>query len=130
MIATECTILASIIGQRDDCYSAWVSTPIGVVNPLFFLSAAGSNLGAYSHQASCYGSSWRGLQSDASTPDDSRLITPETTPPQFLPTQRRDHGRFYIINLAEGSRMRSGVLDHEYSFSLEEAVTWLDTQVK
>ena len=42
------------------------------------------------NQASWYGSSWRGLQSDASTPDDSRLITPETTPPQFLPTQRRD----------------------------------------
>ena len=42
----------------------------------------------------------------------------------------KGHGRFYIINLAEGSRMRSGVLDHEYSFSLEEAVTWLDTQVK
>src|SRR5262249_48565551 len=30
-------------------------------------------------------SSWRGLQSDASTPDDSRLITPETTPPS-IPT--------------------------------------------
>ena len=42
----------------------------------------------------------------------------------------KGHGRFYIINLAEGSRMRSGVLDHEYSFSLEEAATWFDTQVK
>ena len=30
-------------------------------------------------------SSWRGLQSDASTPDDSRLNTPETTPPS-IPT--------------------------------------------
>ena len=40
------------------------------------------------------------------------------------------HGRFYIINLAEGSRMRSGVHDHEYSFSLEEAEAWLDTHVK
>jgi len=27
------------------------------------------------------------------------------------------HGRFYIMNLSEGGRMRSGVLDHEYSFS-------------
>ena len=42
----------------------------------------------------------------------------------------KGHGRFYIMNLAEGSRMRSGVLDHEYSFSLEEAEAWLDTQVK
>ena len=37
------------------------------------------------------------------------------------------HGRFYIMNLSEGGRMRSGVLDHEYSFSPEEAETWLDT---
>src|SRR5947209_10296934 len=29
--------------------------------------------------------SWRGLQSGALTPDDSRLITPETTPPS-IPT--------------------------------------------
>src|SRR5262249_6321946 len=29
--------------------------------------------------------SWRGLLSDAQTPDDSRLITPETTPPS-IPT--------------------------------------------
>jgi len=42
----------------------------------------------------------------------------------------KGHGRFYIINLAEGGRMRSGVRDHEYSFSLEEAAAWLDTQVK
>src|ERR1035437_7475374 len=40
---------------------------------------------AAKNQASWYGSSWRGLQSDASTPDDSRLITPETTPPS-IPT--------------------------------------------
>lgn len=26
------------------------------------------------------------------------------------------HGRFYIMNLVEGTRMRSGVVDHEYSF--------------
>ena len=37
----------------------------------------------------------------------------------------RGHGRFYITNLAEGGRMRSGILDHEYSFSLEEAEAWL-----
>jgi len=42
----------------------------------------------------------------------------------------KGHGRFYIINLAEGGRMRSGVLEHEYSFSLEEAAAWLDAQVK
>src|ERR1700689_3553514 len=42
-------------------------------------------LRAAKNQASCYCSSWRGLQSDASTPDDSRLITPETTPPS-IPT--------------------------------------------
>jgi DNA-binding transcriptional LysR family regulator len=38
-------------------------------------------LQAARNQPSWYCSSWRGLQSDASTPDDSRLITPETTPP-------------------------------------------------
>ena len=37
------------------------------------------------------------------------------------------HGRFYIMNLSEGGRMRSGVLDHEFSFSPEEAETWLHT---
>jgi hypothetical protein len=44
-----------------------VRTPIGVVNPLIFLSAAGSNLGAYLHAqllvdspASCRRSSWCG----------------------------------------------------------------------
>ena len=42
----------------------------------------------------------------------------------------KSHGRFYIINLAEGGRMRSDVFDHEYSFSLEEAEAWLDTHVK
>jgi hypothetical protein len=35
------------------------------------------------------------------------------------------HGRFYLMNLAEGARMRSGVPDHEYSFSLEEVEAWL-----
>jgi len=42
----------------------------------------------------------------------------------------KGHGRFYIMNLAEGGRMRSGVLDHEYSVSLEEAEAWFDTHVK
>jgi hypothetical protein len=42
-------------------------------------------LQAAKNQASCYRSSWRGLQSDASTPGDSTLITPETTPPS-IPT--------------------------------------------
>jgi len=37
----------------------------------------------------------------------------------------KGRGRFYIMNLAEGGRMRSGILDHEYSFSLEEAEAWL-----
>jgi hypothetical protein len=37
----------------------------------------------------------------------------------------KGHGRFYIMNLAEGGRMRSDVPDHEYSFSLEEAEAWL-----
>src|SRR5260370_18798744 len=42
----------------------------------------------------------------------------------------KGHGRFYIMNLAEGGRMRSGILDHEYSFSLEEAEAWLATHSK
>src|SRR6202790_5375008 len=42
-------------------------------------------LQAAKNQASWYCSSWRGLQSGASTPDDSRLNTPETTPPS-IPT--------------------------------------------
>ena len=33
----------------------------------------------------------------------------------------KGHQRFYIIDLASGARMRSGVPDHEYSFSLEKA---------
>ena len=28
----------------------------------------------------------------------------------------KGHGRFYIMNVAEGGRMRSDVPDHEYSF--------------
>jgi hypothetical protein len=42
----------------------------------------------------------------------------------------KGHGRFYIMNLAEGARMRSGILHHEYSFSLEEAEAWLATHSK
>ena len=42
----------------------------------------------------------------------------------------KGHGRFYIMNLTDGERMRSGVLDHEYSFSLEEAEAWLATHSK
>ena len=42
----------------------------------------------------------------------------------------KGHGRFYIMNLAEGERMRSGILDHEHSFSLEEAEAWLATHSK
>ena len=42
----------------------------------------------------------------------------------------KGHGRFYIMNVAEGGRMRSDVLDHEYSFSLEEAEAWLSTHSK
>lgn len=42
----------------------------------------------------------------------------------------KGHGRFYIMNLAERSRMRSGVAGHEYSFSLEEAEAWLSARSK
>jgi hypothetical protein len=42
----------------------------------------------------------------------------------------KSHGRFYIMNVVERSRMRSGVPDHEYSFSLEEAEAWLSAQSK
>jgi len=42
----------------------------------------------------------------------------------------KGHGRFYIMNVAEGERVRSDVLDHEYSFSLEEAEAWLSTHSK
>jgi hypothetical protein len=42
----------------------------------------------------------------------------------------KGHGRFYIMNVAEGGRVRSDVLDHEYSFSLEEAEAWLSTHSK
>ncbi|MEQ1670852.1 MAG: hypothetical protein ABL893_08350 [Hyphomicrobium sp.] len=36
------------------------------------------------------------------------------------------HGRFAIINKAQGARVRSGVPDAEFSFSLQEAEDWLE----
>jgi hypothetical protein len=42
----------------------------------------------------------------------------------------KGHGRFYIMNVAQAARIRSGVLDHEYSFSLEEAEAWLTAHSK
>lgn len=35
------------------------------------------------------------------------------------------HGRFSIIDKAEGARVRSGIPDAEFSFSLQEAEDWL-----
>ena len=35
------------------------------------------------------------------------------------------HGRFAIVNVAEGARVASGVPGDEYSFSLQEAEDWL-----
>jgi hypothetical protein len=35
------------------------------------------------------------------------------------------HGRFSMINKAQGSRVRSGIPDAEFSFSLQEAEDWL-----
>jgi hypothetical protein len=37
--------------------------------------------------------------------------------------------RFSIVDLSSGGRMPSGVPDHEYSFSLEQAEEWLATHV-
>ena len=37
----------------------------------------------------------------------------------------KGHHRFYIIDLASSGRMPSGVPDHDYSFSLEQAEEWL-----
>jgi hypothetical protein len=42
----------------------------------------------------------------------------------------KSHGRFYIMDVAEGARMRSGVAEHEYSFLLEEAEAWLSAYSK
>ena len=35
------------------------------------------------------------------------------------------HGRFVIVNVAEGSRVASGIPGAEFSFSLQEAEDWL-----
>jgi hypothetical protein len=35
------------------------------------------------------------------------------------------HGRFCIVNVAEGSRIASGISGAEFSFSLQEAEDWL-----
>jgi hypothetical protein len=35
------------------------------------------------------------------------------------------HGRFAIVNVAEGSRVSSGIPGAEFSFSLQEAEKWL-----
>ena len=37
----------------------------------------------------------------------------------------KGHQRFALINLESGARMTSGVPEHEYSFSLDEAEAWL-----
>jgi hypothetical protein len=42
----------------------------------------------------------------------------------------KEHGRFYLMNVHEGSRMRSGVAEHGFSFSLAEAEAWLAAYVK
>ena len=36
-----------------------------------------------------------------------------------------NHGRFYIVNVAEGARIASDVPGAEYTFSLQEAEDWL-----
>jgi hypothetical protein len=35
------------------------------------------------------------------------------------------HGRFSIVNVAEGSRVASGIAGAEFTFSLQEAEDWL-----
>jgi hypothetical protein len=42
----------------------------------------------------------------------------------------KGHGRFCLVKVGEGARMRSGVADHEYSFTLQEAEAWLAAQSK
>ena len=42
----------------------------------------------------------------------------------------KGHGRFYLVNIAEGARMKSGVPEHEFSFALEEAEAWLTAHTK
>ena len=40
------------------------------------------------------------------------------------------HGRFAIVNIAEGSRMPSGIPGCEFSFSIDEAEDWLAKATK
>jgi hypothetical protein len=40
------------------------------------------------------------------------------------------HGRFSIVNVAQGSRMPSGIVGSEFSFSIEEAESWLAKAAK
>jgi hypothetical protein len=40
----------------------------------------------------------------------------------------KGHARFSIIDLSSGGRIPSGVPDHQYSFSLEQAEEWLTSQ--
>jgi hypothetical protein len=40
------------------------------------------------------------------------------------------HGRFAIVNVAQGSRMQSGIAGAEYSFSIGEAEEWLAKATK
>ena len=35
------------------------------------------------------------------------------------------HGRFALVNIAEGARMASGIPGDNFSFSLQEAEAWL-----
>ncbi|WP_294534435.1 hypothetical protein [uncultured Rhodoblastus sp.] len=42
----------------------------------------------------------------------------------------KEHGRFYLMNVHESARTRSGVAEHEFSFSLAEAEAWLAAYVK
>jgi hypothetical protein len=35
------------------------------------------------------------------------------------------HGRLAIVNIAQGARMTSGIQGSEYTFSIDEAESWL-----
>jgi hypothetical protein len=78
---------------------------LGGVHLVLFAAFVRADLQSLRAGRPCKNSVNSGSQAtDASTPDDSRLITPETTPPQFLPTQRRDRTR------SRGSMIANGVL--------------------
>lgn len=40
------------------------------------------------------------------------------------------HGRFAIVNIAQGARMPSGIQGSEYTFSIDEAESWLAKAAK